>query len=113
MYVNVTFASCLNCVYRMRKYIFLRSEIKLHGRPPETPIRNLVQHILVASPPLVPFTEEPLSLVGNPASWVSLMCLLCLEILNRPVELVTCGSIVCSKCCCAWLEVSHESLCPC
>ena len=70
--------------------------IKLHGRPPETPISNLVQHIeMVAPPPLVPFTEEPLSLVGNPASWVSLMCPLCLEILNSPVELVTCGSIVC------------------
>ena len=42
---------------------------------------------MVAPPPLVPFTEEPLSLVGNPASWVSLMCPLCLEILS-PVELV-------------------------
>ena len=69
---------------------------KIDGRPPETLIRNLVQYVeMVAPPPLVPFTEEPLSLVGNPASWVSLMCPLCLEILNSPVELVTCESIVC------------------
>ena len=50
-------------------------KIKLDGRPPENPIRNLVQHIeMVAPPPLVPFTEEPPSFVGNPTSWVSAMC---------------------------------------
>ena len=28
-------------------------------------------------------------------------------------NLVTCGAIVCSKCCCSWLEVKHELVCPC
>lgn len=89
-------------------------KIKLDGRPPDIPIRNLVQHIeLIAPPPLVPFTEEPPKLVGNAASRESAMCPLCLEVLNSPIELVTCGSIVCSKCCCSWLEVRHELVCPC
>ena len=53
-------------------------EDKARWQAPETLIRNLVQHVeIVAPPPLVPFTEEPPSLVGNPASWVSAMCPLC------------------------------------
>ena len=69
-------------------------KIKLDGRPPEIPIRNLVHHIgLIAPPPLVSFTEEPPKLVGN-ASRDSAMCPLCLEVLNNPIELVTCGAIV-------------------
>ena len=62
--------------------------------------------------PLVPFTDEPPTLVGNPVSWFSAMCLLCLEILNSAVELVTCGSIVCSICFCAWLDIRHELCVP-
>ena len=27
-------------------------------------------------------------------------CPLCLEVLNSPIDLVTCGAIVCSNCCC-------------
>ena len=88
-------------------------KIKLDGRPPEIPMRNLVHHIgLIAPPLLVSFTEEPPKLVGN-ASRDSAMCPLCLEVLNSPIELVTCGAIVCSKCCCSWLEVKHELVCPC
>ena len=89
-------------------------KINVDGRPTDIPIRNLVHHIELIAPPLfIPCTEEPPKLVGNVASRESVVCPLSLEVLNSPIELVSCGSIVCSKCCCSWLEVKHELECLC
>ena len=76
-------------------------------------MRRLVKHIeLTAPPPFVPSMLHPPTIAGN-VSRLSAECPLCLEVLNSPIELVTCGAIVCSNCCCTWLNLRHELLCPC
>lgn len=40
-------------------------------------------------------------------------CPICCDILRQPVELVTCGRIVCAQCVCRWLHHLTEPTCPC
>ena len=83
------------------------------GRPLEVSLRRLVKHIeLTAPPPFMPSMLHPPTIAGN-VSRLSAECPLCLEVLSSPIELVTCGAIVCSNCCCTWLNLRHELLCPC
>ena len=70
------------------------------GRPLEVSLRRLVKHMeLTAPPPFVPSMLHPPTIAGY-VSRLNAECPLCLEVLNSPIELVTCGAIVCSNCCC-------------
>ena len=70
------------------------------GRPLEVSLRRLVKHMeLTAPPPFVPSMLHPPTIAGY-VSLLNTECPLCLEVLNSPIELVTCGAIVCSSCCC-------------
>ena len=40
-------------------------------------------------------------------------CPICLDIVNAPIELSICSSIVCANCCCSWFENSSSLICPC
>ena len=42
----------------------------------------------------------------------TLQCTICADILCQPIEL-SCGSLVCSQCCCKWLQFSQKLDCPC
>ena len=41
----------------------------------------------------------------------NLLCPICCDILNQPIELA-CGSLVCALCCCRWIELSSKTSCP-
>ena len=83
------------------------------GRHLEVSLRILVKHIeLTAPPPFVPSTLHSPTIAGD-VSQLSAECPLCLEVLNSPIDVVTCGAIVCSDCCCTWLNLHHELPCPC
>ena len=70
------------------------------GIPLEVSLRRLVKHMeLTAPPPFVPSMLHPPTIAGY-VSRLNAECPLCLEVLNSPIDLVTCGAIVCSNCCC-------------
>ena len=55
----------------------------------------------IAPHPLVPF----FNVMPRSSYWKKAECPLCLNLLNSPIELVTCGSILRSQCCSSWLQV--------
>ena len=67
------------------------------GRPLEVSLRRLVKHMELTAPlPFVPSMLHPPTIAG----YVSLLNAECPLCGNSPIELVTCGAIVCSNCCC-------------
>ena len=42
---------------------------------------------------------------------VNLTCPICMEVVDQPIELTTCSTLVCAKCLCDWLRNSFS--CPC
>ena len=46
-----------------------------------------------------------------PEHVANLLCLICCDVLNEPIELA-CGSLVCALCCCTWIELSSKTSCP-
>ena len=88
---------------------------RMPGRPPSISPRYCIDHIRdVAPPPLVPLTEAITVCEHHQhLSLPELMCPICSDILRCPVELVTCGSVVCAECICSWLHHKGELECPC
>jgi hypothetical protein len=43
--------------------------------------------------------------------WISWLCPICCDVLNQPIELA-CGSLVCARCYCRWIELSPKPSCP-
>ena len=84
------------------------------GRPPTVCTRYCIDHIHdVAPPPMAPLTEVINVCVHHSnVALPYLTCLICCEVLRSPVELVTCGSVVCAECLCSWLQHSDELSCP-
>lgn len=115
---NHTEASCTVCDY----YLTIQQggrpkKSKRHspGRPPSISPRYCIDHILKVAP----LSFAP-SFEGNafcehhqPLTLSEVICPGCCEILQRPVELVTCGSYVCAECLCLWLQHKGELECPC
>ncbi len=84
------------------------------GRPPTISTRYCIERIReVAPPPLIP-PHQPISVcevhVHLPLS--ELNCPICCDLLNQPVELVTCRSTVCAECLCTWVQY-NQFVCPC
>lgn len=84
------------------------------GRPPASSPKYCIQRVKdIALTPLVdpctPFSLCSLHQTLNPSH---LTCRICSKLLLSPVELATCGSIVCAQCLCTWLD-SSKSSCPC
>ena len=85
------------------------------GRPPSISPRYCVDHIhAVAPPPLAPPTEViNVCTHHQHVALPELTCPICCDVLRCPVELVSCGSIVCAECLCGWIQNSNELACPC
>ena len=88
------------------------------GRPAEGGCQSVIRHIMSIAPPsFFPSASSSSQIYsadgGSPVTLADLECPICLNILDRPLELTTCGSIVCADCCCEWLKVANTLSCPC
>ena len=87
---------------------------KTPGRPPNINPRSCISHIQSVAPsPFLPSTETvtPCS-VHLPGNICDFYCPICLDILSSPVQLVTCGSVVCAPCLSRWLQTRDSLTCP-
>ena len=77
------------------------------GRPKQTSPQAAITHIRTIAPKSF-FQREVITVDTDFFS-----CPICLEIVDRPIELTECSSLVCSDCLCQWLRVSQSVACPC
>ena len=84
------------------------------GRPPSISPRYCAQHVKeIAPPPLVePATTISICHSHQAIDTSHLHCPICCNVLLSPIELVTCGSLVCAQCC-TWLTHCTQLTCPC
>lgn len=85
------------------------------GRPPAISSKYCIDWVREkAPPPLLP-PEEDIQVCSTHTHipLTHLTCPICEDVLRQPVELVTCGSVLCAECICKWL-LHHDNLaCPC
>ena len=79
------------------------------GRPSIGSSRAAQIHTISVAPPQQPSPAQLRR--GIPAEEIT--CPICTDLLERPVELVPCRSVVCHKCLVNWLEVTESFHCPC
>ncbi len=77
------------------------------GRPPKGSFQSTIKHIQAIAP--LTFCQKEKVVAPHGFS----NCPVCLEILDRPIELKSCDRIVCADCLCTWLQVSQTTSCPC
>ena len=83
---------------------------KGRGRPSgETP-RSVFEHIKSVAPPALPGDPQPQFVPSSTTE--KLICPICLDVLNRPVEL-SCDHIICCSCCCTAIQSTRSLNCPC
>lgn len=85
------------------------------GRPPDISPRYCMDHIrVVAPPPLSPSASDiTICEVHLQLPLSAFHCPICCDIFSGPIELVTCGNVVCAECACKWLEHQQRLTCPC
>lgn len=85
------------------------------GRPPNISTKYCTEHIRgIATPPLTHHGDEVnICSIHQAALTSELQCSLCNNILCSPVELVTCGSVVCAECLCNKIREQSSLECPC
>lgn len=96
------------------------SEIKKGGRPRKTARpgrprkqspRSAIQHLKSIAPKSLTDTSKVDLTQADLSS--DLTCTICLNIVDQPIVLETCSSLVCTECCCKWLRQSDVLSCPC
>ena len=84
------------------------------GRPPAVSARYCSEYVREIAPG--PSQYPPFTICDSDEHQVldpsKLLCPICCDFLCAPVELVTCGSIVCAQCCCTWLKHCNRLSCP-
>ena len=83
---------------------------KNRGRPSESSVTVIYQHIRSIAPPKLIHTPST-SYYYTGEQLTHLTCSICYSILSQPVEL-GCDSLVCAACSQEWLEVSGDIFCP-
>ena len=118
-------AACETCLRAMTVQVGGRRAKANIGRPAILSKRSLLSHIRhVALPSYQPLSESkeaathrPCTITTPPQYAVAvddLVCCICINILNQPIELTSCGSVVCADCVSRWLSECSECLpCPC
>ena len=85
------------------------------GRPPAVSARYCSAHVKEIAPK--PSQYPPVTTCNSDDHQIlypsKLQCPICCDFLCAPIELVTCGSIVCAECCCTWLKHCNGLTCPC
>lgn len=89
---------------------------KRPGRPPTASPRYCIDRVHDIAPPPLILPDQPIKIcdvhLHLPLS--ELNCPLCNDILNQPIQLVSCGSVVCAQCMCRSLEHQQANVvCPC
>ena len=78
------------------------------GRPALVSPRTAIRYIQNSAP--ASFFPSPTTHTydasSTPVKLADLTCPICTEVLDRPIEMTTCGAMVCAGCCCRWLEVT-------
>ena len=86
-----------------RKYI---------GRPQGQSSRALITHTLAIAP--ASLCPHPVQYAENSSlPLTELSCPICTDIVQRPVELTACSSVVCCECFVRWLHITEDTKCPC
>lgn len=80
------------------------------GRPTQNGYRAATTHIQSIAPTSFWLQQ---SRILMSAVEPSLTCPLCLDVPDRPIELIPCNNYVCCECVCASLEASRGVSCPC
>lgn len=85
------------------------------GRPPTSSPRYCIDRVQEVAPPFLILPDKHFTTcdVHQHFPISELNCPLCCDILNQPIELVTCGAIVCAECMHKWLKVQNHLACPC
>ena len=84
------------------------------GRPTSDGYRAAIKRIRhIAPPTLCPDgVKQACIVVAETSSSTELQCPLCLNLLDRPVELLACRKLVCSECLVQRVEASESVICP-
>lgn len=92
-----------------------KKTIRTPGRPPTISSQHCIEWVKDVAPDSLVLPDTPINVCGVhlhlPLS--ELNCPICCDILNQPVELVTCGRMVCAECMCRWLDQHNSLSCPC
>lgn len=91
-------------------------KIPTPGRPSYASPRYCIDHVQEIAPPPHTHHEEVMKVCNAHNQSVplsDLQCSICCDILQSPVELVTCGKVVCADCLCSHLRCQNNSVCPC
>ena len=86
-----------------------RKKRKRPGRPASISARTAISHIRSIAPSS--FNTPDVSMDDSHST--NLLCRLCSKLLDRPVLLTSCNSLVCMNCLCEHLEKSKSFICPC
>ena len=85
------------------------------GRPPKLSPKSAISHVKAIAPESLADTQ--LLCIQHSEFSMDLTCAICLNVVDKPVELSTCSSLVCAECCCEWLRqidiLSFPLSCPC
>ena len=82
---------------------------KIVDDPQDTALQQQLQELVKSLPRFVDSAEEVIYTSDQAAT---LLCPLCLEVLDQPTELA-CNNLVCVNCCCKWIKRSGTVSCPC
>ena len=80
------------------------------GRPHKGSNRIIHTHTVSIAPPTIQRDSKQLA---QGVTVEDITCPICLDILDRPVELVPCQTVLCHKCLVSWVEISKSTQCPC
>ena len=85
---------------------------KNRGRPSGYSPTAAIAHIKQLVKSLPHFVDSAEEVIYTSDQAATLLCPLCLEVLDQPIELA-CSNLVCGNCCCKWIERSGTLSCPC
>ena len=87
-----------------------KKEKEKTGRPSKGSIKSIYIRTVSIAPPTIKRNRKQLA---QGVTVEDITCPICLDILDRPIELVPCQAVICHKCLVSWVEISETSQCPC
>lgn len=87
---------------------------KNRGKPTGDSCHDVMQYVIDIAPPTFydgqpTFDVSPLPLNIKSSD---VYCVVCLDVLNSPLQLTACSSLICTSCLIKWIELSKGTKCP-